>query len=342
MVSFFKSKVFIIVLVTLTILGIGAIGAWYGVNSWYKNSLEPRDKMGRDVVVTIESGQGVSDIGDLLENKAVIISSKAFGWYVSRQNVKDQLQAGTYRLSPAYSVPEIVEILANGRVDVKSVTFTPGMRLDQIEAVLKEEFEISKVREALNKRYDHPVFSFIPEGSTLEGYIYPDTYQINSESKPEDVVKMALDEFAANLEEPIKQGIEKQGLNIHQAVIIASIVQQEVPDYKTQITVAQVFLKRFRDRMPLGADPTFKYAAAITGAESSPDLDSPYNTRKNTGLPPGPIGNFLIDALRAVSSPDNTDYLYFVSGDDGITRFSKTEEEHNVLVEQYCKELCSQ
>lgn len=342
MAKFYRSKIFIIVTILLLVLSISAIGSWYGVNTWYKNSLQPRDKMGRDVVVVIESGQGVGEIGDLLENKAVITSSKAFGWYVSEQNIKDKLQAGTYRLSPAYSIPEIAEILVNGRVDVKSMTFTPGMRLDQIETVLSEEFESAKVKGALNKKYDHPVSKFMPEGSSLEGYIYPDTYQINSESTPEDVIKLALDEFAKNLDEPIKQGIEKQGLSVHQAIIIASIIQQEVPDYETQVTVAQVFLRRFREGIPLGADPTFKYAAAVTGAEPSPTLESPYNTRIVTGLPPGPIGNFLIDSLRAVANPDDTDYLYFVSGDDGITRFSKTEEEHNSLVEQYCKELCKQ
>jgi len=90
----------------------------------------------------------------------------------------------------------------------------------------------------------------------------------------------------------------------------------------------------------LGADPTFFYAAAIMDIDPSPDIQSPYNTRINGGLPPGPIGNFNITALLAVANPDNTDYLYFVAGDDGVTRFSKTLAEHERLRNKYCIELC--
>src|SRR5690606_19503304 len=140
-------------------------------------------------------------------------------------------------------------------------------------------------------------------------------------------------------------------LSLHQAIILASIVHKESYDFEDQRQVAQVFLKRLEMGIPLGADATFRYAAAIAGQEPSVDFESPYNTRINAGLPPGPIANFEIEALRAVASPDDSDYLYFVHGDGChdedsttpcVTYFSKTQSEHEANTIKYCREYCFQ
>jgi UPF0755 protein len=129
-------------------------------------------------------------------------------------------------------------------------------------------------------------------------------------------------------------------LNFTQAVILASIVEREVNTARDRPLVAQVFLKRLNEDMALGADSTFVYAAEKDGKPPAINYPSPYNTRLHKGLPPGPIANFTVDAIEAVANPANTDYLYFVTGDDNITRYAKDAEGHQKNVEKYCGERC--
>jgi UPF0755 protein len=128
---------------------------------------------------------------------------------------------------------------------------------------------------------------------------------------------------------------------VRQAITLASIVEKEVSNGNDRRQVAQVFLLRLQKKMVLGSDVTYIYAAAITGQTASPDLDSPYNTRKYLGLPPGPISNVSDSSLDAVAYPADGDYLYFVAGDDGKTYFSHTEAEHERLAAEHCIKLCS-
>ena len=134
---------------------------------------------------------------------------------------------------------------------------------------------------------------------------------------------------------------QQKGLSLYQGITLASIVQREVADMADSKQVAQVFLKRLSDDFPLGADATFVYAAKKVGATPSVDFDSPYNTRIHTGLPPGPISSPGATALQAVGAPAPGDYMYFVSGDDGRTHFSRTLAEHEALTAEYCKKNCS-
>jgi UPF0755 protein len=129
---------------------------------------------------------------------------------------------------------------------------------------------------------------------------------------------------------------------VHQAIILASIVEQEVGLKTDRPIVAQVFLKRYKEEIPLGADPTARYGAIMNGREPSVLYDSLYNTRIHKGLPPGPIGNVSVTSIEAVAFPAQTSWLYFVAGDDGVTHFSKTLEEHEELTRKYCTKLCNQ
>ena len=136
----------------------------------------------------------------------------------------------------------------------------------------------------------------------------------------------------------------KRNLTIHQAITLASIVQKEVKNPVDQKQVAQVFLKRLADGMQLGSDVTYMYAADQMGVEGTPALESPYNTRKYTGLPPGPISNMNPSALDAVAFPAPGEYVYFVAGDgpdEGKTFFAYTVEEHEANIAAHCRELCN-
>jgi UPF0755 protein len=139
----------------------------------------------------------------------------------------------------------------------------------------------------------------------------------------------------------IVNGWAAQGLSVYQGLSLSSIVYQESgsPDY--QPTVAQVFLLRLKQGIMLGSDVTAFYAADQVNAGKTLGVDSPYNTRLHTGLPPGPIGNFTVTAMTAVAHPSNTDYLFFVAGDDGVIHFSHTLAEHEQATKQYCTKECS-
>ena len=328
------------------VIAVGALiallmAAWLVVNSWYHTNLRPLTSESNVQVVVIEAGSSTSQIAQQLANKPLIRNAVAFSWYVSRLDSDQVIQAGTYSLDSNMSVSEIVDILINGRVDTSLVTILGGLRLDEIrQSLIDAGFSAKDVTEALSKTYDHPLLKYQAPGSTLEGYIYPETYQITASSTPQSIITSALDELYKQLTPSVLSGIKKQGLSVHQAIILASIVEKEVGDPEIQRTVAQVFLSRLAKGMPLGSDVTFYYAAAVTGQEPSPELDSPYNTRIHTGLPPGPIANFNISALLAVADPADTDYLYFVAGDDGKVYFSKTQAEHDANVSKYCKTNC--
>lgn len=311
------------------------------LRQWYQHNLKPVSDTYSEQITVIKNGSTTADIADQLDEENLIRSARAFDWYVNSYDTDNFLQAGTYKLSPSFSSQEIAEILFDGRVVTNLVRISPGRRLDQVAASLVESgFSEAEVSAALNANYTHPLFEDKPPGTSLEGYVFPETYQTTNASTAQSVIEHSFDVFYDRLTSEIMAGISTQGLNLFEAITLASIVQKEASDFETQQQVAQVFLRRLNENMPLGADPTFKYAAEIAGEQPTVDFDSPYNTRIHVGLPPGPIGNFNLSALEAVANPAKTDYLYFVSGDDGNTYFANTLAEHEANAVKYCKELC--
>lgn len=313
-----------------------------GMLLWYRQNLQPVTEQEQYQVVTIPPGSTTTTIADILTKERVIRNKTTFLIY-ARLHKKTTIQAGSYRLSGHQPVPEIVDTLAGGKVTTINILIAPGLRVDQIvEKLVSYGYEEQEVYAAIEELRTHPLLKNVAKNRPIEGYIFPDTYQAAPETTATQLLKTTLDTFQNRMQQypDIESGLARQQIAFEDAVIIASIVQMEVPDYETQKKVAQVFIKRYKEGMPLGADPTFKYAAAMTNQASVPSIDSPYNTRRYSGLPPTAIANFTIDALRAVANPSATDYTYFVSGDDGITRFSHTLEEHERLTAQYCIELC--
>ncbi len=336
-----NSKWRMILMMLIAVVAVVALISFIGVRHWYKTSLQPLNPSATPVLFVVAPGSRAVSIADSLESAELIKSSSAFNWYIGRENVRDKLQAGTYRLSAALSVEEIVEKLLTGDIATNVVTILPGKRLDEVALqMVAAGFSKGAVDRALAHKYNHPLLSSKPNASSLEGYIYPETYNISTGANAQQFIERTFDTMYAQITDEMMAGFKRQGLSLHEAIILASIVQQETPSPSEQVKVAQVFIRRLNIGMELGADPTFYYAAAISGQDPTPSLQSPYNTRINAGLPPGPIGNFNLSALEAVANPAKTQFLYFVAGDDGITRFSKTLEEHERLTREYCTELC--
>lgn len=335
-----KVKVFLLSLVSIIIILILATAAVFG---WYTMSLEPASPGNESRTrIEIASGTSPSEIARLLEEKKLIRSSQAFEIYLRISGSTNKLQAGTYSLSASESTQTIVEHIVAGKVDQFSLTFLPGATLAQNRAqLLAVGYGEAEVDVALKKTYDHPLFATKPETADLEGYIYGETYKFDSSATVEVVLKKTFDHYYEVItKNNLIEGLKTQDLSLYEGITLASIVQREVPSAKDQKQVAQVFLRRLAIGMQLGSDVTYQYAAKKLGVPPTPNLDSPYNTRKYTGLPPGPIATPGLTALQAVAAPAAGDYLFFLSGDDDVTYFGRTDAEHEANIQNHCQKKC--
>lgn len=315
-------------LVVLVVCMVLLVGATIIVRHIYFKNLGPVTAENQAAeLITVEPGASADRIAEQLERAGIIRSAWAFKLYVGSKNVRDALQAGTYSFSPSQSVAQIVTQLTHGKVATDLVTIIPGQRLDQIRTtLLNYGFKKAEVDQALNAATyaGNPALVDKPEGAGLDGYIYPESYQKDSSTMPQQIVTEALAEMNKRLTPALRDAFAKQGLSTYQGIVLASIIEREVPNHHERKQAAQVFLKRLRIQMPLQSDAT----------------NPAYDTYVHAGLPPQPISNVSSSSLEAAAHPADTDWLYFVSGDDGITRFTKTLEEHEAAVKQYCTKLC--
>ena len=332
------------VILGVVIVLVGGIGV--GLHSWYTHNLGAVSSSSHQTIYyTVESGSTVNQIAQGLKQAGLIRNAQAFETYVRGKELFNELQAGTYALSPSMSTPQIVNKMTSGDVAKNLVTILPGKRLDQVkQAFAQAGYSGDEIAVAFNpSSYSgHPALDSLPAGATLEGFLYPDSFQKEAETPAQTIVGESLDEMAKQLSPDIVAGFSAHGLNVYQGVTLASIVYQETGNPSDEPIVAQVFLSRLAQNMALGSDVTAFYASDIAGVPRSLTIDSAYNTRINPGLPPGPIGNFTADALKAVARPANTNYLYFVAGDDGVMHYSHTQAEQDQAVSQYCTKSCSQ
>jgi len=328
-----KVIISIVILLLLIVLATG------GLFTWYKLQLKPVSGQEIATEFVIEPGTGAVTIADNLEAKGLVRSSPAFQFYLKQRGDANKLRAGTYLLSPSLSAHEVADVLVEGKVAQKLITIGPGLHLGKIKAKLIEQgFKEPDVDKALARKDLLP--NLKPANASLEGYLFPESYSMPLDATANDVVEQAVQHFEKSIPNKLMAKIDESDLTFFEAVTLASIIQGETDSPIEQKKVATVFLNRLDIDMPLGADPTFRFAAFLEGVPESVSIDSPYNTRLHKGLPPGPISNFKITALEAVVNPDPHDYLYFVTGDDGKFHYSKTFEEHRKNTDKYCIELC--
>ncbi len=311
---------------------------------WYQQALSAPDQDGSDIRVLIEQGETSSEIASKLRTKGLIRSETAFNIYVQTTGTRAKLQAGGYILSTDQNVQQIVDHLVAGKADEVDILISPSVTLNGIRKNLQQYgYSSDEIDRALSADYEHPLLASKPDTATLEGYIYPETYRIGADQTLEDLFEKSFDELYEVLtENGYLAAFQARSLSIHQGLTLSSIVQKEVDNPSDQKQVAQVFLSRLAQDIQLGSDVTFIYAAEQAGQQPTVNFDSPYNTRINKGIPPGPIANMQRSAIDAVASPAPGDFLYFVAGDDGKTYFSRTEAEHNANVAAHCIKLCQE
>ena len=332
----------------LSILGLLLICTGI-VAIWWTNSLRPvdvNDTKTRQFIV--EKGSTTDQVATALQKAGFIRNALVFKIYARLNDIV--IQAGTHFLSPSYSTPEIAEKLTGATADEIEIQIPPGLTLKQLRTAWKKYgYSDAEIDTAYSAEYDSSLFvgrpDSLPIANRLEGYIYPDTYRIYSGDRLEIVIAKALDQFElVAAQNDLLAQFAAHKLTFYQGVTLASIVVKEVSNTEDQKTVAGVFYNRLRDGTVLGSDVTYHYAFASGYCqEDLPSCGSVYNTRRFSGLPPGPIANVSLTALIAVANPTQTDFYYFVSGDGadaGKTFFSKTESEHEANIRAHCHKLC--
>jgi len=288
----------------------------------------------------VESGASAQSVIDQLVAAEVLDNGSLLRNYMRYRGLDIGIQAGSYEVSGAMTVRELASTLQTARPPEIVLTIVEGWRLEQIaEAVERSNlgYSGSEFLEAVRAaEIDHDLS--VGNGS-LEGFLFPDTYRLEPDSLPQELIDAALDNFQMRVDPALRQSFELQGLTLSQAVTLASIVEREAILPEERPVIAAVFYKRLRSGLPLEADPTVQYALGL-----QPDGDwwksgltlldlevnSPYNTYRTDGLPPAPIAAPGLSALEAVASPIETSYLYFRAACDGSGRhqFAETFEQH--------------
>ncbi|HXF86192.1 MAG TPA: endolytic transglycosylase MltG [Anaerolineales bacterium] len=309
---------------------------------WYDGLLtRPLDVNGAKQSFKIEPGESVNSIANHLELVGLIRDAESFRAYLIYSGLDTSIQAGEYELSAAMSAIEIAHELQDATPAEVRFIILPGWRMEEIAASLPTSgLAITPEAFLVAARTPPRSFDFLSEADTAEGFLFPDSYIFPRTITAEELVSELVRNFALRLTPELRNGFAQQGLTIYEAVTLASIVQREAVQEEEAALIASVYLNRLRIGMKLDADPTVQYAIGFnpfqntwwTNPLSAEDLqfNSPYNTYLYTGLPPTPISNPGLTALRAVAFPAETPYYYFRAKCDGsgLHEFAETFEEH--------------
>lgn len=329
----------IIVIAFLIILLIAGLATTYFYIKW------PVEHP--DVEMTINAGTSVRRISDVLEQKGVVKCAPCFRLYITVMGNASKLRAGDYEFESGLSASEVITKLLTGDFKTYKITFVEGWTVDQMAEYLKtipfiegtdfaEKFaQLTKDKEFienLNIGWETP---------TLEGYLFPSTYQVYKLKEPEKLIFLMVNEFKRRFADDIEEKSSKFDMSPHEVVVMSSIVEKETGSPEERKLVASVFHNRLKKGMLLQSDPTTIYGLEdFDGNLRKRDLSNPhkYNTYVHPGLPPGPIANAGGASMKATMDPAETDYLFFVSKNNGTHVFTNNLSEHNRNVWEYQKQ----
>ncbi len=311
---------------------------------------EPAGDDDTPVTFVIEPGESVTAISNRLATRGLISDAELFRRYVQYKGLDAGIQAGTYSLNQTMTIPTIARTFQEASTHEQQVTFPEGWRMEQVADLLATETDVPPADFLELARTGWPQtdlpqkYSFlahVPVTATLEGFLFPDTYRLPPEASAYELVDRMLANFERQVAPEIRQGISDQGLTLLEGITIASIVEREAVIATEGPLIAGVYLNRVRDRWLLGADPTVQYALGYRPEQGTwwkkgltfADLDvqSPYNTYRNVGLPPAPIASPGLSSIRATAFPTETEYYFFMvdcAAGDGSHVFAVTEAEH--------------
>lgn len=331
-----KKSIKTTILITIVIMLLLVAGICAGVWIYFTN---PALENGVDKTIVIKDGMHLREVSRTLEDEGIVKNSTAFVLLAKINGYSRKIKAGEYILNPSMSPLRILEMMTRGEVVTHTVTIPEGYSIEQIAAVLSSNGLIDREKFLAYAMSDGVENNYNIEGPGLEGYLYPDTYQFARGLNASAIVDGMIKRFR-EITAQFEQELAASGMTLHEVVTLASIVEKETGKASERPVIASVFLNRIRKRMRLESDPTVIYGIKnFSGNLKKKDLSTrtPYNTYVIRGLPPGPIANPGADSIKAVLYPAKTNYLYFVSKNDGSHYFSSNLREHNRAVYTYQK-----
>ncbi|SOC02277.1 UPF0755 protein [Ureibacillus xyleni] len=343
----------IVTLVILLIVSVVGISGYFYVKSALK-PIDPESKT--EIPVEIPMGSGISAIASILEENGVIKDARIFKYYTKFKN-ETSFQAGNYSMTQSMTFDEIIESLKTGKVyrePLFALTIPEGLTLEQISKIVEKNTEFTAeqfMEKVVDPEFIKNMMSSFPDLITeevmdgniryaLEGYLYPATYSFYEENPTlEDIITTMISQANEILVE-YKPLLEEKQMTVHQLLTFASLLEEEATAQTDRETIASVFYNRLEIDMPLQTDPTVLYALGSHKERvlyEDLEVDNPYNTYVNQGLPPGPIANAGKTSIEAALSPTDTEYLYFLADSEGNNHFAKTYDEHLVNVDKYIR-----
>ncbi len=336
-----EHKLVVVVLVLANVLFLALFMFGFTISYIHKKVNTPFASECQDQEFIVREGEGAKQIAQHLERAGLISDDFYFMFYVSMGGTSKNLQAGEYRLQSCMSIREIADVVTRGKTaNEVTVTFPEGLRINEIEEKLRIAgigYQVSGFT-VRNFQNDYHFLQDAPLHANLEGYLFPDTYFFDKDSSAEDIIRKMLENFDSKVTRDLRDEAAQSGKTLFESVIVASLVEKEVRNMEDRKIVSGIIWERLRRDMPLQIDATVTY---LTGKRTTDvtyrdlAIDSPYNTYRYTGLPPGPISNPGRESIEAAIFPRESPYLYYLSKPDGETVFSKTFEEHVRAKERY-------
>ena len=334
-----KGFIVFIVLLLISIIAGGLFIIYYSGNSG--NTGQISDEI---IYVEIPSGSSTTSIATILEENGLIDNVNTFKLQSKIKGYDGEYKAGTYGFSVGMPTDEMMQIIVSGEQSTKRFTIPEGLRVDEVAQKLESEGFCTKEEflfEVANGDFDYWFVQGLPEGQNrLEGYLYPNTYDVFMNASAYDIANRMLDEFNNVFNAEYKARAEELGYSVYEIVTIASLIERETRVDSERATVASVIYNRLNTGMKLQIDATVQYALGETKKRllySDLEIDSPYNTYKVDGLPVGPICSPSKSSIAAALYPGSTDYLYYVLKPelDGTHNFASTAEQFNSFKQQY-------
>ena len=330
-------------IIIILIIVLAGLGLYY-----YFNLEAPVSSGSLEKKFIINEGDGSTVISKNLKAAGLIRSPLTFQFYTWTKGISSRLLPGEYYIAINLSTRQIAQILNRGvgGKKEKTLTFIEGWNNQQIADYLEQQGfgPATDFTAAISKKAafwdDYDFLNDKPKDRDLEGYLFPDTYRIYSNAQITDVIKKMLDNFGDKLTPEIRQSIGQQEKTINEIITLASIIEKEVSAPEDRAMVADIFYKRLKEGIPLQSDATVNYVTGKSTTRPSGDdlaVDNIYNTYKYRGLPPGPICNPGIEAIKAAVYPKSNPYFYFLTTPDGKVIYSKTYQEHLTAKNKYYK-----
>ncbi len=299
----------------------------------------PMDQKGRVEEIEIQKGASLSQIAIMLKDAKLIRSTTAFTILARLKNVSGKIKAGEYEFTSSMPATIMLDKLVRGEVVGHVVIVPEGFTMSQVADAIVEA-KVPKGKNFLKAAKDRELLSSLKvPGTTAEGYLFPETYNLTRSMSETEILTLMVNEFWKKVTPELIEEAHKVGLDLHKMITLASLIEKEAKIKEEKPLISAVFHNRLKKRMRLQCDPTAVYGVKdYNGVILKSHLRSkknPYNTYVIDGLPPGPIANPGLDSIMAAVNPAPVNYLYFVSKNDGSHQFSATLAHHNVAVSKF-------